>query len=61
MRTIEFFNPSDVENFVDFMANQNLHFEQDASGLIWYVDKNTADKIQKAHPFYDYWTIEDVE
>lgn len=61
MTTIEFFNQNDVEKFIDFMAIQNLDFSQDASGLIWHVEKHTADKIKEAHPFYDYWAINDAE
>lgn len=58
---IEFHNASDVEKFVDFMLINNLKFQQDESGLTWFVDEDTAKKIIEAHPYYDYWCVTDVE
>lgn len=60
MKKIEFFEPSDVENFVNFAVENNLKYEESGNGMEWVVDDETATKIQEAHPFYDYWNIESV-
>lgn len=60
MKKIEFFEPSDVENFVNFAVENNLKYEESGNGMEWVVDDETSTKIQEAHPFYDYWNIESV-
>ena len=60
MKKIEFFNASDVEQFIDFAIENDLTYTESADGLEWTVDDETASKIQEAHPFFDYWDIESV-
>ena len=60
MKKIEFFNASDVEMFVDFAIENDLVYTESADGLEWTVEDKVADKIQEAHPFFDYWNIESV-
>lgn len=61
MKRIEFFEPSDVEQFVDFAFENDLDYEVKENGLVWIVSEDVAKKIQDAHPYYDYWNIEDYE
>lgn len=61
MKKIEFFNASDVEMFVDFAIENNISYNESEDGLKWEVSDEDAEKIQEAHPFYDYWTIENNE
>lgn len=60
MKKIEFYNASDVEQFVNFAIENELSFQQSQDGLEWIVEDDVADKIQEAHPFYDYWNIETI-
>ena len=60
MKKIEFFNASDVEQFVDFATENELSYQESEDGLEWIVEDEVANKIQEAHPFFDYWNIETV-
>lgn len=60
MKKIEFYNASDVEQFVDFATENELNYTESVDGLEWTVDDETANKIQEAYPFYDDWNIEAV-
>lgn len=60
MKKIEFYNASDVEQFVDFAIENELSFQESQDGLEWIVEDDVADKIQAAHHFYDYWNIETI-
>ena len=60
MKKIEFFNASDVEQFIDFAIENDLTYTESADGLEWTIDDETASKIQEAHPFFDCWNIESV-
>ena len=60
MKKIEFFNASDVEQFVDFATENELSYQGSEDGLEWIVEDEVANKIQEAHPFFDYWNIETV-
>ena len=61
MKRIEFFNPSEIEMFVDFAIENELSYNEYEDGLEWVVEDEVADKIQNAHPYYDYWNIEDIK
>lgn len=60
MKKIEFFEASDVEMFVDFAIENELQYQESEDGIEWIVEDSVADKIQEAHPCYDYWNIESV-
>ena len=60
MKKIEFFEASDVEDFVNYANENGLQFQESRDGLEWIIDNETATKIQEAHPYYDYWNIEAV-
>lgn len=60
MKKIEFFNANDVELFVDFCIENELSYQESEDGLEWVVNDEVADKIQEAHPCYDYWNIEEI-
>ena len=60
MKKIEFFNASDVEQFVDFATENELSYQESEDGLEWIVEDEVVNKIQEAHPFFDYWNIETV-
>lgn len=60
MKKIEFFNASDVEQFVDFATVNELNYQESEDGLEWVVEDEVANKIQEAHPFFYYWNIETV-
>lgn len=60
MKKIEFFYASDLELFVDFCIENELSYQESEDGLEWVVEDEVADKIQEAHPHYDYWNIEQI-
>lgn len=60
MKKIEFFNASDVEQFVDFATENELIYQVSEDGLEWVVEDEVANKIKEAHPFFDYWNIETI-
>lgn len=60
MKRIEFFEASDVENFVNYAIENNLKYQESEDGLEWIVDDEVASKIQSAHSYYDYWNIEEA-
>lgn len=60
MKRIEFFEASDIEMFVNFAIENELSYTDSTDGTEWIVDDETANKIQEAHPYYDYWNIETI-
>lgn len=60
MKRIEFFNANDVELFIDFCIENELSYQESENGLEWIVEDNVFEKIKKAHPYYDYWNIEEI-
>ena len=60
MKKIEFFYASDVEQFKNFAIENELSYQESEDGLEWIVENEVANKIQEAHPYYDYWSIEEI-
>ena len=60
MKKIEFFYAGDVEQFKDFTIENELSYQESENGLEWIVEDEVANIIQEAHPYYDYWSIEEI-
>lgn len=60
MKKIEFFYAGDVEQFKDFAIENELSYQESESGLEWIVEDEVANMIQESHPYYDYWSIEEI-
>ena len=49
-----------LEQFKDFAIENEFSYQESEDGLEWVVEDAVAEKIQKAHPYYDYWSIEEI-